>query len=210
MPQIGEYFRQQKTGRYLENHRITVRPENYPTTASIILSTHPTVDETLLFRSIDPNALQIVHDEAVCHTHIRTIDEQWAVHISGIIPLYSGDHNLRNRSYRLVKEQLDKGRSVILHPTGRTEGTAELPDVTQIHIGGLVRILQDTQHKYPVVPARIHVNDNNIIDGQKLRDGSLVQIRFGQPYGITLPNRKLTPEEVLELQKIIWSSWSQL
>lgn len=207
----GELFRRYRTEQYFEKHHISVVAEGYPSHPSIIVSTHPTLDETRIYRAIDPKAFHLVHADATSRTRIRTVDEQWALRMSGIIPVYSHNHYLRSRSYQMVRDQLVKhGRSVVLHPTGETAGVIELPDQSEIHLGGLIRMLQETDFLFPVVPAYIDIMQKDITDAARIADGSLVKVIFGEALPVETLRTTGSLAETRIMQQQIWDSWRQL
>jgi len=206
----GEYFRRYRTSEYLKQHHITVLAIAYPEFPAIIVSTHPTVDETRVYREIDPKAFHLMHAHATSRTRIRKLDEQMALYVSGTIPVYTDNHGLRSRTYQMVHDQLQKGRSVILNPTARTAGTIELPEPAEIRVGGLIRMLQETGYQYPVVPAYIDIAQNNITDTAKIADGALVRVKFGEvlPFEVTASGEIFS--DISYIQTLIWDGWKKL
>ncbi len=205
---IFQAWRDGKTERFLQNHRLNVEVTNRPDYPCLIIATHPTTWDSIFWRRI-PRVYHAVHSEALKKTGIPRVDSWLALGLSRMVPVHTDSRERRQETYQHIASLLDRGNEVVINPTGRTTGSNQTPEEEELNVGGIIRVLQLTKQK-TVVPAVVRVTGNIKEDGT-VEDGSSIQIIFAKE-PLDLKDINLKAETVNDelLRSRIVESWNEL
>lgn len=205
---LSQIWRERKTERFLQEHRLNVEVKNLPDYSCLIPATHPTIWDSVFWRKI-PETYHAVQSWALKKTGIPRIDARLALDVSHMIPVYVGDREKRQETYRHMARLLDGGHKVVINPTGRTTGNNEIPQEGDIRVGGIIRVLQLAEQKI-IVPAVVKV-EGEVRKDYTVEDGSSIQIIFAEKpldlNGIDLESERVNDEL---LKSRIVESWHEL
>lgn len=173
---LFERRRDIRTERFFNLHDFQVETVGDPGKSALIVATHPTIWDSIYWRTL-PDTIHVVNSGALRKTPLPVVNEWLAVKVSSMIPAYTGESGLRNKTYQLMAESLDSGKRVVINPTGHVLCSNEIPYTDDLHIGGVYRSLQlATDRK--LVPAVVWV-DGEIHEDGTVDDGSSIRLIFG-------------------------------
>lgn len=160
-----------KTELFVAGRELTVEVTNKPESPCLIVANHPTINDSMLWRTLG-NVYHAVKSDSAKKTGIEPVD----ISITRMIPVYKGEK--RRRTYSLISSFIANGNQVVLNPTGRTSGTNDVPQPEEIKLGAMWRSLQLLKEKErKVFVAYVRVNGKIEPDGT-VGKGSRVSIIF--------------------------------
>lgn len=189
-----------RTEKLLQEHNIHVSVSGNIPNKGIIVANHPSNWDSIFWRKAVPESHHAVNNLALKKTGIEFIDDQIALRLSRMVPVYSGDSSKRQRTYKYVRGVLDGGGLVVFNPTGKSSCNNTLPVQNEIQVGGLLR-LQQVAKINSLYPAYVFVDGEILLNGQ-VRDGSNVKIVIGDSFQIDQDSEKL--------KELIHTYWKDL
>lgn len=162
-----------KTEFFVADRGLTVEAADKPTVPCLIVANHPTIDDSMLWRTLG-NVYHAVNSDSAKKTGIEPVD----ISITKMIPVYKGEK--RKRTYDLISHFISSGNQIVLNPTGRTSGTNDVPKPEEVKLGAMWRSLQRLNERGRIVfPAFVKINGEIMPDGT-VGSGSKVSIVFSK------------------------------
>ncbi len=174
--EIVEERVRKRTSEFLAEKGILVEFVDPPVGVCLILATHPTVWDSVVWRCL-PGTFHAVNSGALKRTGLPALDRQIALGISRMIPVNKNDPSKRRETYRDIAAKLDEGYRVVINPTGETATTNEIPNEDAVRIGGIIGSLRKSKVER-VVPAVVWVLGEIERDGT-IASGAKVKVFFG-------------------------------
>ena len=203
---LYDSWRKAKTDAFLKEHRINVNINNSPE-RGLIVATHPTIWDSILWRKALPKSYHAVGAPALKKTGIDWFDHEIANKISHMIPVYKGDER-RQKTYEEIAS-LVRHNPVVFNPTGFSSASNELNEVEMIKVGGIIKIWRETGGNLSLIPAVINI-DTQIKQDGTLLDGSGVEIKVGSPLKIEDIDFWAEHVDSNELKSRIYQAWKSI
>lgn len=188
-------MRKHLTERRLVDRGINVFEQGEKPKSGMILVTHPTVEDSLITRSVMPEAFSMVTARELEATNYEWINRFRAIVVAAMVPVYTDSKEKRMITYRTGAKVLDAGKLLTLAPTGKTTFSEKLPGPDEFVFGGMIKTLRHSKNNNRfVTPAVRHVHQKDINDDGTIASGSNVRMIYGSPVEV--------PEVIFSADKV--------